>query len=144
MKSFATTKTIRADRKVIWRLLTDASGYPSWNTTVDRVDGTIALGERITVHAKISPGRAFPVRVAELVPEERMVWRGGMPLGLFVGERTFTLEERGDGSVEFAMREEFRGLMAPLITRSIPDLQPAFEELAEALRRRAEAEGGGA
>jgi hypothetical protein len=140
MKSFATTKTIRARPAVVWALLTDAPGYASWNTTVDKVDGTIALGEKVTVHAKISPGRAFPATVAELVPEKRMVWRGGMPLGLFVGERTFTLTPRDGGGVEFAMREEFRGLMAPLITRSIPDLQPAFEEFAEALRRRAEAE----
>jgi hypothetical protein len=36
------------------------------------------------------------------------------------------------------MREEFRGLLAPLITRSIPDLQPAFDTFAADLKRRAE------
>src|SRR5258708_3688434 len=42
------------------------------------------------------------------------------------------------GEVAFAMREEFSGLLAPLITRSIPDLQPMFETFAADLKRRAE------
>jgi hypothetical protein len=77
------------------------------------------------------------VKVAEMVPNERMVWRGGMPLGLFKGERTYTLTPK-DGGVAFAMREEFTGLMAPLITKSIPDMQPAFDEFAAALKKRSE------
>jgi len=36
------------------------------------------------------------------------------------------------------MREEYSGLMAPMITRSIPDLQPAFDEFAHDLKRAAE------
>jgi hypothetical protein len=139
MKSFTVSVVIAAPADRIWALLTDAAGYPSWNSTVDRVVGTIALGNRVTVHAKISPGRAFPVTVTGFEPGRRMVWSGGMPLGLFVGERTFTLDDAGGGAVTFAMREEFRGLLAPLITRSIPDLQPAFDQFARDLKRRAEA-----
>jgi hypothetical protein len=105
--------------------------------TVAKIEGRIALGEKITVHAKISAGKPFPVKVAELVPEEKMVWSGGMPLGLFKGERTFTLVQKPD-AVEVTMREIFSGLMSPLIARSIPDLQPAFDEFAAALKRRAE------
>ena len=66
-----------------------------------------------------------------------MVWSDGMPLGLFRARRTFTLTPK-DGGTEFFMREVFSGLMAPLIVRSIPDLQPSFEELAACLKRRAE------
>ncbi len=138
MKVFETKTLIRAPKEKIWAILTDAPAWPSWNTTVDKVDGAIALGEKVTVHVKIAPGRAFPVKVAELVPNERMLWRGGMPLGLFTGERTFTLDPKSDGVVEFSMREVFRGLLAPLIEKSIPDMQPAFDELAAALKNRAE------
>ncbi len=138
MKRFACSTAIRATPEKIWALLTDGANYPSWNTTVSKLDGRIALGEKITVHAKISPGRAFPVKVAELVPNQRMVWSGGMPLGLFKGERTFTLTPQGNGAVGFAMEEVFSGLLSPLIERSIPDLQPAFEEFAAALKKRAE------
>lgn len=33
------------------------------------------------------------------------------------------------------MGEEFTGLLSPLIARSIPDLQPAFEEFAKNLKQ---------
>ncbi|HMD02554.1 MAG TPA: SRPBCC domain-containing protein, partial [Candidatus Baltobacteraceae bacterium] len=126
MTSFATRTTIAATPETIWQILTDAPNYPSWNTTVSGVEGRIAPGETVTVHAKVSPGRAFPVKVATFEVPRRMVWSSGMPLGLFKGERTFDLRPSADGSVEFSMREEYSGLMAPLITKSIPDLQPAF------------------
>lgn len=140
MKSFQTSIAIQSSPHKIWSILTDAAGYPAWNTTVDKVEGRIAPGERITVHAKISPGRAFPVKVTEFIPDSKMVWASGMPLGLFKGERTFTLTTKGNGAVEFAMREVFSGLLEPLIGKSIPDLQPAFEEFAAALKRRAESD----
>lgn len=139
MKSFATAITIRAPAGRIWAILTDAAGYPSWTSTVERVVGTIAPGARITVYAKATPGRAFPLQVRELEAERRMVWTGGLPLGLFTGERTYSLTPCPPGLVEFAMREEFRGLLAPLITRSIPDLQPSFDQFAADLKARAEA-----
>ncbi|MEZ4365836.1 MAG: SRPBCC domain-containing protein [Kofleriaceae bacterium] len=140
MRTISTSVMIQAPPQTIWDLLTDAPAYASWNSTVTKVDGAIAPGARITVHATISPERAFPVRVAELVPGARMVWRGGLPLGfLFRGVRTFTLAPRGDGSVEFTMTEVFSGLFAGLIGRSMPDLQPAFDEFAACLKRRAEA-----
>ena len=138
MKAFAVKISIRATPERIWALLTDAAGYTRWNHTVEKVDGTIALGERVTVHPKINPGRAFPVKVVELEPSRRMVWTGGMPLGLFKGERVFTLTPGANGEVEFSMREEYTGLMAPLIGKSIPDLQPAFDEFAGDLKRAAE------
>jgi hypothetical protein len=139
MKAFAVKTSIHATAESIWALLTDAPGYTRWNNTVEKVDGKIAKGERVTVRPKINPSRAFPVKVAEFEPSRRMVWRGGMPLGLFKGERTFTLEPDSNGDVEFSMREEYTGLIAPLIGRSIPDLQPAFDEFARDLKRAAEA-----
>jgi hypothetical protein len=118
-------------------MITDGASYPEWNTTVSSVDGRIARGETVTVHAKIAPGRAFPVKVVAFDPPRRLAWRSGMPFGLFRGERVFELRERPDG-VEFAMREDYSGAVAPLITKSIADLQPAFAEFAACLKARAE------
>ena len=142
MKAFAAKTSIRATPERIWALLTYAAGYPRWNNTVEKVAGLIARGERVTVHPKINPGRVFPIKVTAYEPPYRMVWTGGMPLGLFTGERTFTLQPGSDGDVEFSMREEYTGLMAPLIGRSIPDLQPAFNEFASDLKRAAEVNPG--
>jgi hypothetical protein len=139
MKTFQSSTFINATPEAIWAILTDASKYVTWNNTVNKVEGRIAPGQKVTVHAKLSPGRAFPLTVTEFVPGKKMVWSGGMPLGLFKGERTFTLTERDNGKVEFRMAESFSGLLSPLIERSIPDLQPAFDEFADNLKRRAEA-----
>jgi uncharacterized protein YndB with AHSA1/START domain len=138
MRTFAVTAVIHATPERVWALLTDAAGYTRWNNTVNKVDGKIGPGEQVTVHPKINPGRAFPVKVTAFESPSRMVWTGGMPLGLFRGERTFGLLKRPDGAVEFSMREVFSGLMAPLIGRSIPDMQPVFEEFAKDLKAAAE------
>ncbi len=136
MKIYEAKTVIRAPRDRIWRLLTDAPGYPAWNPTIEKLDGTIALGHKIELHVKAS-GRAFSLQVTELVPGERMVWTGGLPLGLFKGERTYTLADV-DGAIEVTMREVFSGVMAGVITKKIPDLQPAFEAFVAALKQRAE------
>lgn len=141
MKSFTVTTTIDAAPEAIWAILTDAPAYPSWNTTVSGVDGRIAPGETVTVHAKISPGRAFPVKVVAFDAPRRMVWSSGMPLGLFKGERVFELRPQ-PGGVAFSMREDYTGAMAGMITKSIPDLQPAFDEFAACLKARAERAAG--
>src|SRR3979490_1563580 len=100
MKSFSSSIMIRARSETVWALLTDAAGYPQWNSTVEKIDGRIAAGEKVTVHAKATPGRAFPLRVTAFVPPQRMVWTGGMPLGLFTGTRSYTLTPTPQGEVE--------------------------------------------
>jgi hypothetical protein len=56
---------------------------------------------------------------------------------LFRGVRTFTLTATGGGT-DFVMREEFTGLLLPLIWRSMPDLQPSFDTFADGLARATE------
>ena len=138
MKEYSSTAVIQATPDKIWEILTDAPSYPSWNPSVDRVEGTIAPGETIKVLVKVNPGRAFPVKVTEFKLAEKMVWSGGMPLGLFKGVRTYTLTPEGDGATRFTMREEYTGPLLPMIWRSIPDLGPSFEQFATGLKGRAE------
>lgn len=141
---FATRIDIRARPEVVWKLLTDLPAYPGWNTTVERVEGEIALGQKVTIVAKIAPGKAFPVKVSALEPPRKMVWTGGAPLKfVFKGERTFLVTPKDSDTVEFSMEEVFDGLLAGAIGKSIPNLQPAFDEFAACLKRRAEAGGVG-
>lgn len=141
MKMHSVSRTINAPPETIWSILTDASSYPDWDPGTDRVEGTIAPGEKIEVYAKISPDRTFPVTVTEFEPGRRMTWSSGMPLGLFKGERTFSLTPRGDAT-DFSMQEVFTGLLLPIIGRTIPDLGETFEQFADALKARAEAAAG--
>jgi hypothetical protein len=139
MKYFEATSTIEAKPEAIWAILTDAPSYAVWDSGVERVDGRIAAGETITVVSKAAPGRTFPVKVAEFVPASKMVWSGGMPLGLFKGVRTFTLTPQAGGATRFHVREEYTGPLLPLIWRSMPDLAPSFAQFARGIKARVEA-----
>ncbi|MCB0192396.1 MAG: SRPBCC domain-containing protein [Anaerolineae bacterium] len=138
MKEYRATTTISASPETIWQILTDAASYPEWDPNVERIEGQIAPGEKITAYTKLSPGRAFPVTVTEFVPKQKMTWSGGMPLGLFKGERMFTLVPNDNDSITFTVREIFSGPLLPLIGRSLPDLSTAFEQFAAGLKSRAE------
>jgi hypothetical protein len=138
MRFYEATSLIDARPEAIWAVLTDAPAYPDWDSGLIRVEGRIAPQEKIKLVPEINPKRAFPVTVTEFSPGERMVWTGGMPLGLFKGVRTFTLTPE-DGATRFKMREEFSGPMLPLIWRSMPDLQASFDQFAAGLKARAEA-----
>jgi hypothetical protein len=140
MKAYDASATIEASPEAVWAILTDGSGYTAWDSGVERVGGRIEPGEKITVVSSANPGRAFPVRVTEFRPGRRMVWSGGMPLGLFRGVRTFSLAEQSDGATRFTMREEYSGPLLPLVWRSMPDLGPSFQRFATGLKQRAEAQ----
>jgi hypothetical protein len=138
VKSFEAGIRIEAPAEQVWQVLVDVGSYRDWDSGVDRVDGSVDLGQKLVVHATVARGRAFPVTVTELRPGEAMRWRGGLPLGLFTGERTFRLDPQTDGSTEFTMREEYTGPLAGLMGRTIPDLNPSFRQFAAGLKARAE------
>lgn len=138
MKSFEATTTIAASPETIWQILTDAAGYPKWDPNMIRLEGTIALGRKIKAYTTLDPGRAFPAKVTTFEPGHKMVWTSGLPLGLFKGERTFTLTPNEDGRVTFKAREEFTGMLMPVFNRAIPDLTPTFRDFVAGLKKEAE------
>lgn len=123
---------INATPDAVWSVLTDAAALASGNLGILNIEGEISLGSRIKLWAEVSPKRAFDLTVSELEPNKLMVWSSGMPLGLFKGVRQFRLSPHGD-KTEFFMEEEFSGLLLPLIGKSIPDLQPSFEQFMKGL-----------
>ena len=123
----------------IWDLLTAAAAYPQWNPAVLGIEGTIADGERIKLTSIVNPERQFNLVVSDFNPPHRMIWSDGMPLGLFKGMRTFAVTAAGDGKSEFSMEEVYSGFLAPLITKSIPDMTDSFEQFADGLKEAAEA-----
>ena len=137
MRSFEATSLIDAGPEQVWRVLTDVGSWPQWDSGVKAVEGSLALGEKLKITVEANPGRAFPVTVTTLEPHERIVFRGGMPLGLFTGTRTYTLSPEG-GATRFAMHEVYTGPFAPLIFRSIPDLSASFQQFAQGLKRQVE------
>ena len=140
MKQYSASTSINASPQAVWRILTDANGYPSWDLSMDRIEGRLAPGETVKFFTKFSP-QAFPVRVTAFEPNRRLVLTGGMPLGLFKSERTHTLTENRDGTTTFKTEEIFSGPLLPVFGKNIPDLSENFRNFAAALKKRAE-QGG--
>jgi hypothetical protein len=137
MKFYESSAVIDASPETIWSILTDAPKLSEWDSGIDRVEGRIAPGQTIKVYSKVSPGRAFPVKVIDFVPARGMRWSGGMPLRLFKGVRTFTLTPQ-ERQTRFNMREEYTGPLVGMMWKSMPDLGPSFQQFASGLKRQAE------
>ena len=140
MQEYTTVATIDATPDSVWRILTDGGGYAQWNPEIVGIDGTIAAGNRITAHVRLGDGavRKVPQRVTALDAPRRMEWTGGLPFGLFVGRRTFTVTPSGGGA-EFRMHLHMSGPLASLILKSVGNRQPEIDGFSSALKRRAEA-----
>lgn len=113
--------SIRADAAIIWALLTSASDYPRWNTTVVSIEGSISKGEKIKLRSVLNPKRMFKLTVREFEAGRRMVWGGGQ------GSRVYTLKENSDGTVTFLMTEKIGGLLFPMYAKMIPPFDESFE-----------------
>jgi len=127
---------IKASADKIMALLTNASRFTNWNSTVISVDGQIKQGEKIKLVSKLDPKRTFNLKVSELTPTT-MVWQDGLA-PMFSGVRTFTLTSKSDGTTNFSMVEVFKGIMLPMIKGSLPDFKPHFEQYALDLKTAAE------
>ncbi len=138
MKKFSATTVINASPQQIWAILVDTNGYMEWAPGMERIEGKLALGEKVKFFTKLSPGQAFPVKVTTFEPERKMVLTGGMPFGLFKSERTHLLTPAGDGQTTFLTEEIFSGPLLPVFGKNIPDLTMKFNEFVAGLKKQAE------
>ena len=141
MKSVLTTVDIDAPAAVVWEVLTDLDRYAEWNPFVVEAAGEAAVGARLEVRISPPGGRATTFRptVTAADPERRFAWLGrlGVP-GLFDGAHRFELERRADGT-RLVQAEDFRGVLVPLLARSLDaGTRAGFEAMNAALARRAE------
>jgi hypothetical protein len=133
---------IQASPDRVWEVLTDFAAYSQWNPFITQAHGTARVGERLTNRMQPVGGRAITFRptVLEADPGQRLRWLGRMLApGIFDGEHTFTIQRLGDGKVRLVQQEQFSGLLAPLMARSLDrHTLPGFELMNQALKRRAE------
>jgi hypothetical protein len=134
---YSVTRLIEAPAERVWALLTDVGEQARWNKTLVSIEGQIVDGGTVTLISTVNPKRSFSLEVSDVSAPDHMTWSDGMPLGLFTATRTFDLKDQG-GKTEFSMKEVYGGLLAGLITRSIPDMTDSFNEYAETLKAAAE------
>ena len=142
MKTVLATVDIDAPPAVVWTVLTDLDRYAEWNPFVVRAAGDVAVGARLRVRITPEGGRATTFRpvVTAVEPERRFAWSGrlwGVPR-LFDGTHRFELGRTATGT-HLVQAEDFRGLLLPLLSRSLDaGTRAGFEAMNAALARRAE------
>jgi len=130
-RSTSVSIDINADASTVWSLLTNASDFPRWNSTVTSIEGKIALGEKIALKAKLDEKRTFKLKIKEFTSEKHMRWGDAM------GNRDYTLSPI-DGGVNFTMNEKIGGPLFPLFAGMIPPFDDAFNQYAADLKKEAE------
>ena len=123
------SKDIKAEPAIIWALLTNASDYPRWNTTVTSIEGTIAAGETIKLKSTLDAKRTFKLKVKEFDPQKKLVWGDGK------GNRIYTLIPNANGTITFTMTEKIGGIMFPMYSKMIPSFDQSFEQFASDLEK---------
>jgi uncharacterized protein YndB with AHSA1/START domain len=122
---------INSDAKTVWSLLTDASNFANWNSTITSIEGNIAEGEKIKLKSILDEKRTFKLKVKEFEPNKRMIWGDGK------GNRVYTILE-SKGTLTVSMTEKIGGLMFPMYAKYIPPFDEMFEQFANDLKNEAE------
>lgn len=112
---------IRASPEIVWEVLTDFQGWPSWNGAVQSVKGgdSVAKG---TVFKWKSGGSTIRSTVQEVERPRLITWTGG--LLAIKAVHVWTITPR-NGRTVVRTEESFDGLVARLFKKS---LQRTLEE----------------
>src|SRR5215211_5900240 len=103
--------TIHADPAIVWALLTHASDFPRWNSTVTSIKGEIREGETIELKSILDEKRTFKLKIKEFIPEKRLVWGDNQ------GSRVYSLEKSSGNGILFTMTEKIGGPLFPLFAK---------------------------
>lgn len=121
-------------------MLTDFAAYAEWNPFIVRAAGEPVVGSTLTLDFQPPGGNRTTARPTVLAaePGRLLRWRGTLPLPwLFAARHELALEPSGDGTV-LRHREEFTGLLVPLVKRTLRRTETGFHEMNRALKHRAE------
>ncbi len=141
MKELRAEIEIGAPAERVWASLTDFASFPEWNPFLRNIRGKLEVGAKLEVVLGASGTRGIMFRptVKKVVPNRELRWLGRLGIcGLFDGEHIFELTTVAPNRVRLVQRELFRGLLVPVLWRSLErDTRRGFEEMNRALRDRA-------
>ena len=143
MKVLSTEIEIDATPESIWRILADFNRFPEWNPFIREIEGEMKEGSRLRVRIEPPGGRGMTFRpvVKRVEINREFRWLGHLIVpGLFDGEHIFEILPAGTGKTRFIQRESFRGLLVPLLWKSLEgSTKQGFREMNDALKARVEA-----
>ena len=132
---------IEAPLDRVWAILADLAAYPEWNPFTTRVEGTLAVGEKLRLQVILGgkPQERTHI-VSRVEPNVALCWtiRTKQPW-LIRGERCKTLEALPGGRTRYKNDEHVQGLLStPIAWGYGPQVQEGLDATGRALQARAE------
>ncbi|MDO6693905.1 SRPBCC domain-containing protein [Aliiglaciecola sp. 3_MG-2023] len=124
--------------------ITDLQKYSEWNPFIKKAQGRTEVGEKLEV--LIAPpdgkGMIFKPTVKSIIVNKEFSWLGRFLFsGIFDGEHIFIIEPKDDGCL-LIQKENFSGLLAPLLWKGLDnDTRAGFKLMNKSLKGRTENAG---
>ena len=141
--SIETRLGVAAPPEVLWAILSDIEGWPSWASMYAKAAGTLRIGETLTLELALPQAapETLAYTVLDWAPDMQVHLRSKLYGGLLTTTRYMEIEKLGDRSCIFSNGEIFRGLAASFMPRRLRRaLHRGFLVAGEALKARAEAD----
>jgi hypothetical protein len=132
---------IDAPAERVWKIVSDLAAYAEWNPFIVRASGEVRPGTRldITITAPGMKPVSFKPRVLDVEPGHLVRWKGEYKVpGLFDGRHALIVDALDDSRSRFTTHEEVSGVLLPFLGKVMAASQHGFEEMARALKARAE------
>ena len=144
MKVLETEIDINAPREKVWNILVNFENYPQWNPFIKSIRGDLKVRKRLEVLIQLPGSKTFRVtpKVTSYKQFHRFSWLGSVFIyGLFDGHHIFELEENGDQGIKFIHKEEFSGILVPLMWGQLKTkTREGFELMNQSIKELAENE----
>lgn len=140
MRVIHTETEIDAPPAAVWAVLTDFDAYPEWNPFSTNAEGTLAVGEVLTLRMVLGgvKEQTFTPEVIAVRENAELRWLGALRWSwLFSAEHRFAVSAAGEGT-RLMHSEVFRGTLVPLLRSTIDQTERDFRALNAALKERVE------
>ena len=131
---------IAAPAEIVWEILSDLSGWTSWNPLYPRAEGRLLIDAKLSLDVKVEGDapKTIEAQVIDWVPNEQIHWR---ETGFLTDmTRYLEIEKLTDTACIFSNGVSAKGLGVRYVSRKrVVRLREGFREMGEALKARAEA-----
>lgn len=129
----STQIVIHKDVRTVWATFTNFENYPNWNPFIKSITGQIKVGEKF--NAEIGTMKFKPTTKVYIENKE-FTWLGKLFIpGLFDGRHSFQFESNSDGTTTMIQKEDFRGILVPLMKKKLnTEIKQGFEAMNERLK----------
>ena len=133
---------ISAPPSVVWEILSDIEGWPTWIAPYRKAAGTLRIGEPIVIEQMLAGQEAETVRytVLDWAPDMQIHLRMKLYGGFLTATRYMEIDKLSEGGCIFGNGEMFRGPAARFMPRRLKRaLRDTFQAMSETLKAKAEA-----